>query len=76
MWFGNQVYIRLIKHMHNRYNTILFNSIQFFISPQFRNVFLQNNPEDHWSCIAHQSAENMLKSAVLEEKKFKNIESD
>ena len=32
-------------------------------------------PEDHWSCIAHLSAEDMLKSAVIEEKKFKNIES-
>ena len=28
-------------------------------------------PEDHWSCIAHLSAEDMLKSAVNEEKKFK-----
>ena len=28
-------------------------------------------PEDHWSCIAHLSAEYMLKSAVIEEKKFK-----
>ena len=33
-------------------------------------------PEDHWSCIAHLSAEDMLKSAVIEEKKFKNIEFD
>ena len=29
-------------------------------------------PEDHWSCIAHQNAEDMLKSAVIEEKKFKH----
>ena len=29
-------------------------------------------PEDHWSCIAHLSAEAMLKSAVTEEKKFKH----
>ena len=29
-------------------------------------------PEDHWSCIAHLSAENMLKSAFIEEKKFKH----
>ena len=28
-------------------------------------------PQDHWSCIAHMSAEDMLKSAVIEEKKFK-----
>ena len=27
-------------------------------------------PEDHWSCIAHLSAEDMLKSVVIEEKKF------
>ena len=33
-----------------------------------------NKPEDHWSCIAHLIAEDMLKSAVIQEKKFKNIE--
>ena len=33
-------------------------------------------PEDYWSCIAHLSAEVMWKSEVIEEKKFKNIESD
>ena len=26
-------------------------------------------PEDHWSCIAYLSAEDMLKSVVIEEKK-------
>ena len=29
-------------------------------------------PEDHWSSIAHLSAEDMLKSAVIEGKKFKH----
>ena len=29
-------------------------------------------PEDHWSCFAHLSAEDMLKSAVIEENKFKH----
>ena len=33
---------------------------------------VQGKPEDHWSCIAHLSAEDMLKSAVIEEKKFKH----
>ena len=33
-------------------------------------------PEDHWSCIAHLSAEDMFKSMVTEEKKIKNIESE
>ena len=31
-----------------------------------------SKPEDHWSCITHLSAEDMLKSAVIEEKKFKH----
>ena len=31
-------------------------------------------PEDHWSCIAYLIAEDVLKSAVIEEKKFKIIE--
>ena len=31
-------------------------------------------PEDYWSCIPHLIAEDMLKSEVIEEKKFKNIE--
>ena len=31
-------------------------------------------PEDHRSCIAHLIAEDVFKSAVIEEKKFKNIE--
>ena len=29
-------------------------------------------PEDHRSCIAHLSTEDMLKSAVIDEKKFKH----
>ena len=40
----------------------------------FQEVY--NKPEDHWSYIAHLSAEDMLKSVVIEEKKFKNIESE
>ena len=35
-------------------------------------VMLRLKPADHWSCIAHLSAEDMLKSAVIEEKKFKH----
>ena len=33
---------------------------------------LDYKSEDHWSCIAHLSAEDMLKSAVIEKKKFKH----
>ena len=32
----------------------------------------QNDTEDHRSCIAHLSAEDMLKLVVIEEKKFKH----
>ena len=35
-------------------------------------LWKNKEPEDHWSCIAHLSAEDMLKSAVIEEKKFKH----
>ena len=33
-------------------------------------------PEDHRSCIAHLSDEDILRSEVIEDKKFKNIESE
>ena len=33
------------------------------------NFYQYPEPEDHWSCIAPLSAEDMLKSAVIEEKK-------
>ena len=46
------------------------------ITRLFSIPFIITQPEDHWSCIAHLSAEDMLKSAVIEEKKFKNIESE
>ena len=36
------------------------------------NVIGGIKPEDHWSCILHLSAEDMLKSVVIEEKKFKH----
>ena len=39
-------------------------------------MHMKFKPEDHWSCIAHLSAEDMLKSAVVEENKFENIESE
>ena len=29
-------------------------------------------PEDYWSCIPYLGAKDMLKSAVIEEKKFKH----
>ena len=41
------------NHVRNRYYTLSKNG----------------KPEDHWSCIAHLSAEDMLKSVVIEEKK-------
>ena len=53
----------------------LLNKSQFCVEKMFKvsigdRLYL---PEDRWSCIAHLSAEDMLKSAVIEEKKFKHI---
>ena len=39
--------------------------------PGFLDRGFKSKTEDHGSCIAHQSVEDMLKSAVNEEKKFK-----
>ena len=45
-----------------------------FSSNQFeQNMHLRTKPEDHWSCVAHLSVEDMLKSAGFEEKSFKII---
>ena len=50
-------------------------SIEFGKRGNKHDFFFQiMKPEDHWSCIAHLIAEDVLKSAVIEEKKFKNIE--
>ena len=43
----------------------------FFVGRGFAELQILK-PEDHWSCIAHLSAKDMLKSAVIEEKKFKH----
>ena len=34
--------------------------------------WIYKKSEDHWSCIAHLSIEDMFKPAVIEEKKFKH----
>ena len=41
-------------------------------------ILVTRKLEDHWSCVAHLSSEDtyMLKSAVIEKKKFKNIGSE
>ena len=42
------------------------------LKPNIKNFIALQKPEDHWSCIAHLIAEDMLKSAVIEEKTFKH----
>ena len=44
--------------------------VRFIIPVQFAETKLK--PEDHSTCIAHLKAEDMLKSAVIEEKKFQH----
>ena len=38
-------------------------------------IWHASNQRNNWSCIAHLSAEDVLKSAVIEKEKFKNIKS-
>ena len=46
---------------------------RFYACTFYQQVWWRSNkPEDHWSYIAHLSAEDMLKSVVIEEKKFKH----
>ena len=40
--------------------------VVFFYLFHINFVIWYLKPEDHWSCIAHLSAEDMLKSAVIE----------
>ena len=47
-------------------------SLIYVLQLQKVDMSLIMEPEDHWSCIAHLSAEDMLKSAVIEKKKFKH----
>ena len=46
---------------------VILDNLQYVNLIQFN-----EKPEDRWSCIAHLSAEDMFKSAVIEEKKFKH----
>ena len=50
-----------------------FDTIYSFITIDsfFLDFLGEEKPEDYWSSIAHLSAEDMLKSVVTEEKKFK-----
>ena len=51
------------------FSPTIFDPSTFFI---FYETKKKKKTEDHWSCIAHLSAEDMLKSVVIEEKKFKH----
>ena len=55
------------KGMLNVYILILCNFIEAGI------ILCPQEPEDKWFYITHLSAEDMLKSAVIEEKKFNKL---
>ena len=61
-------YLNIYSHIPCEYVT----SCVTGTSPIQTTVHLLYKPEDHWSCIAHLIAEDMLKSAVIEEKTFKH----
>ena len=50
-------------------NMVVRGLLQKHLSKTFVKIsVVTQKPEDHWSCIAHLSAEDMLKSVVIEEK--------
>ena len=58
-----------------KYGKLLLKSkVSYFCNIPIISVSLNKRlkPEAHWSCIAHLSAEDMLKASVIEEKKFKH----
>ena len=67
--------IRVIVTLNTK-NMSLSNSMGTQFYPEFVYIQCFNcmefKPEDYWSCIAHLSAEDILKSAVIGEKKFKH----
>ena len=73
---GDKYQIRLTRSIYtssNNYSYLCYYNVPFMFYEKTTPNFHKTRPEDHWSCIAHLSAEDMLKS---EEKKDKNIESD
>ena len=78
-----RIYKKILHAYQGDFKILVKNGFRRNFTAQFRGIpedhiicfFLyKRKPEDHWSCIAHLIAEDVLKSAVIEEKKFKNIE--
>ena len=63
--------IIVMKHFQNT-----FSGHALFHSLVCEMILGMDKPEDHWSCIAPLGAEDMLKPGHIEEKTFKNIESE
>ena len=67
---------RLIFFLCNVKKRILINTVFTSFAVKLLRVYNRcfriNKLDDHWSFIAHLSAEDMLKSAAIEEKKFKH----
>ena len=60
----------MVKISQHAFDQIQF--IKYHKKEQNESLNQFKESEDHWSCIAHLSAEDILKSAVIEEKKFKH----
>ena len=60
---------------NQRMSGILKNNRTFSRLKKYRQAVRFIKPEDHWSCIAHLSPEDMLKSVVIKEKTFKHQRS-
>ena len=53
------------------HKSVCFERIYIDFDDRSLSMSLKLKTEDHWSCIAHLSAEDTLKSEVVEEMKFK-----
>ena len=60
------IYYDLNNTVSRYYNRIFCTTVSDFVCVHVT----KTKPEDQWSCIAHLSADDMLKSVVIEEKKF------
>ena len=70
MWFSDTCSINDVPYFLKYHHSNICKNKYRNKNTGFR--FFPKKPEDHWSCIAHLIAEDMLKSAVIEEKTFKH----
>ena len=62
------MYVSILYTLYS--DCVLVFAFPFLISVMKKKKKKKKKTEDHWSCIAHLIAEDMLKSAVIEERRL------